>query len=69
MANDNDDLDKLSLNELRDLKEELRSRIDAAGVQTGDFTQGIEGSDEIRGCYDLLREIEARLNKYEKGAS
>jgi hypothetical protein len=68
MSNDNDDLDKMSLGELRKLKEEVLSRIDAAGVETGGLSQVTEGAEEIRGYYALLRKIEARLDIFEKGA-
>ena len=68
MSNDNDDLDKMSLIELRKLKEDVLNCIDATGIQTGSLNQEIDDAERIRGYYELLREIEARIDNYEKGA-
>jgi hypothetical protein len=68
MSNDNDDLDEMNIDRLRELKQEVLSRIEATGKRIGTLDQKIDGAEEIRKYYDFLKDIEARLDVYEKGA-
>jgi len=54
-----DDLDAMSLDELRKLKEEVLSRIEEIGSHSDDVDP--EKAEEIKMLDDLLREIEERL--------
>ena len=69
MSNDDDDLDEMSPDQLRELKQEMHSRIEAIGILTGALNQKIEDAEKIRKYYDFLKDIEAKLATYEKGAS
>jgi hypothetical protein len=66
MMNDDDDLDKMSPEQLRDLKQEVLLRIETVGSQSADLNPG--GAEEIRKLDDLLREIEIRLSGFDAGA-
>ena len=70
MSNDDDDLDEsTSPDQLRELKQEMHSRIEAIGILTGALNQKIEDAEKIRKYCDFLKDIEAKLATYDKGAS
>jgi hypothetical protein len=61
MLNEKDDLDKMSLDELRALKDEVLMRIELVGSQDGALNP--DGAGEIRQLDVLLKEIEERLER------
>jgi hypothetical protein len=61
MLSENDDLDKMSLDELRALKDEVLLRIELVGSQ--DAALNPDSAGEIRQLDVLLKEIEERLER------
>jgi hypothetical protein len=59
--NENDDLDKMSLDELRALKDEVLLRIELVGSQDAALNPDVAG--EIQQLDVLLKEIEERLER------
>jgi hypothetical protein len=60
MLNDDEDLDQMSPERLRELKAEVLSLIEAIGSRDASVDPAVP--DEIRKLDDLLKEIEDRLS-------
>ena len=67
MPNDNTDLDQMLPNDLRNLKQEVLTRIASMGLETGTLEQQIIGAYTIRKLHELLKDIEAAIQNHEKG--
>jgi hypothetical protein len=60
MLDDDEDLDQMSPERLRELKQEVLLRIEEIGSR--DASVELERADEIKELDDLLKEIEERLS-------
>ena len=67
MLDDDEDLDQMSPERLRELKQEVLLRIEEIGSR--DASVELERADEIKELDDLLNEIEERLSGREIAAS
>ncbi len=67
MLNDDEDLDQMTPDRLRELQQEVLSLIEEIGSRDGSVDPNV--ADEIRELDELLQEIEARLSATETGAS
>jgi hypothetical protein len=67
MSNDNADLEQMLPNDLRNLKQEVLTRIASMGVETGTLEQKIIGAYTIRKLHEFLKDIEAAIQNHEKG--
>ena len=67
MPNDNADLDQMLSNDLRNLKQEVLTRIASIGLEKGTLEQKIIGTYTIRKLHELLKDIEAAIQDREKG--
>jgi hypothetical protein len=65
MISDDEDLDRMSADDLRNLKQRVLTLMEDAAKQTGSLEQKIEGAIEIDAFYDFLKKIEVKL--LEKG--
>jgi hypothetical protein len=61
MLNDDEDLDHMSPDQLRALRDDVLSRIESVGSQ--DAALNPDGAEEIEKLDVLLQEIEARLSR------
>ena len=66
MSSGDDDLDKMSVDELRSLKQRVLKLMEEAAKQTGTLVQRIEGAIEIDEFSDLLKKIELKLVERDK---
>jgi len=69
MSNDDEVLDEMSPDQLRELKLDILSHIQALSIPTGALTQNIEDIEKIRKYDCFLKDIEAKLATYEKSVS
>ena len=67
MSNGNANLDQMLSNDLRNLKQEVLSRIASIGVELGTLEQKIIGTYTIRKLHEFLKDIEAAIQNQEKG--
>ena len=61
MADEADDLDTMSLDDLRKLRDEVLMSIETIGSQSADVNP--DGPEQIETCDALLADIELRISK------
>ena len=66
MADEADDLDTMSLDQLRKLRDEVLMNIEAVGSQSADVNP--DGPEQIKNLDAILADVELRISKYAQDA-
>lgn len=67
MSKDNADINEMLPGDLLKLKQDVMNRISSLEAETADIEQKVIRRDSVNELHQFLRDIESRLNSYEKG--